>query len=119
MLRLILILPLLLKVYCFVHAYKSGKPQWWFWVISLVPFGSFYYLFTEVLSVSRTKSSIGTVQNAVADKIEPTRRITQLEAQLEYSDTITNRIVLADEYLNPKSSIETSIPIINNCKSVN
>ncbi len=99
MIRLLLILPLLLKVLCVVHCYKNQRPQWWIWVIVLVPLGSVAYLFMELIPSMRLNEKAKTVSENIAEKIEPTNKIDVMEERVKLSDSFNNRMELADQYL--------------------
>jgi hypothetical protein len=84
-----------LQAYCIYHAYKNQKPYYWYFLIFFIPFlGSIIYLITQVYN----KSDAEKIQNEVTSIINPTKKIKDLEQQIEFVDTYTNRIELADAY---------------------
>jgi hypothetical protein len=84
-----------LQAFCIYHAYKNQKPYYWYFLIFFVPFlGSIIYIITQVYN----KSDAEKIQNEVTSIINPTKKIKDLEKQIEFIDTYTNRIELADAY---------------------
>jgi len=88
-----------LQVFCIYHTYKHHKPYYWYFVIFLVPLlGSIIYILTQVYN----KNDADKIQNELTSIINPTKKIKDLEKKLEFSDTYTNRIDLADAYIQNK-----------------
>lgn len=84
-----------LQVFCFYHVYKNGRPYYWYFVIIFIPLvGSLVYILTQVFS----KGDADTIQKEITSIINPTKKIKDLEKQLEFSESYTNRINLADAY---------------------
>ncbi len=92
---------------CVIHALRNGLLQKWIWLIVFLPLiGSIAYFFTEIIQ----KRHVNKVQNNVGQLINPGGRIRDLEKKFRFSDTFTNRIVLADAYLN-KQLFEEAIEL--------
>lgn len=88
-----------LQAFCFYHAYKNNKPYYWYFLILFIPvFGSLIYIITQVYN----KSDTDKIQKELTSIINPTRKITDLEKKIEFSDTYSNRIELADAYVQNK-----------------
>ncbi|WP_340154314.1 hypothetical protein [uncultured Winogradskyella sp.] len=86
-----------LQAYCIYHAYKNHKPYYWFFLIFFIPvLGSLIYIITQVYN----KSDADKIQSELTSIINPTKKIKDLEKKLEFSDTYSNRIELADAYLS-------------------
>lgn len=84
-----------LQAYCIYHAYKNRKPYYWYFLILFIPLlGSLIYIITQVYN----KTDADKIQNEVTSIINPTKKIKDLEQQIEFVDTYTNRIALADAY---------------------
>ncbi len=78
---------------CLVHAYKTGRPYWWLWIILGFPgLGVVAYVLLEA------RPSFGRLDyQALLWRLKsPRQRIAILTRQLEESTTIKNRLVLAD-----------------------
>jgi hypothetical protein len=85
-----------LQIICVIHCIRKGNQGYWIWLIIFLPLiGCIAYLFTEIF----TKRELEKVQSGLGTVINPTGRIKKLEANLRFSDTFNNRILLADAYL--------------------
>ncbi|WP_109438935.1 tetratricopeptide repeat protein [Aquimarina sp. AU119] len=85
-----------LQGYCVYHAIKNKSNYYWFFVIMLLPvLGSVIYLFTQVFN----KKDLDVVQNEIVNVINPTKKIKDLQKQLDFADTFQNRVNLADALL--------------------
>lgn len=88
------------QIYCLYHAYTTRNKIYWYFIILLAPgLGSLLYLITQVF----TKKDAETVQKEITAVINPTKKIKDLEAKVEFSDTFQNRIDLADAYSEQKN----------------
>lgn len=84
-----------LQVFCVYHAYKNNKPYHWYLLVFFIPvIGSLIYIITQVYN----KNDADKIQNEITSIINPTKKIKDLEKKLEFSDTYTNRIELADAH---------------------
>ncbi|WP_178989387.1 hypothetical protein [Winogradskyella schleiferi] len=85
-----------LQAFCIYHAYKNHKPYYWYFLIFFIPvIGSLIYIITQVYN----KNDADKVQNEITSIINPTKKIKDLEKKIEFSDTYTNRIELAEAYM--------------------
>ncbi|MEN8886879.1 MAG: hypothetical protein ABF246_10845 [Winogradskyella sp.] len=85
-----------LQAYCIYHAYKNQKPYYWYFLIFFIPaFGSLIYIVTQVYNQNDAEK----LQNELTSIINPTKKIKDLEKKIEFSDTYTNRIELADAHV--------------------
>ncbi len=103
---------LALQGFCIYHAIKNKNNYYWFFVILFLPvIGSVIYLFTQVFN----KKDLDVVQKEVINVINPTKKINDLQKQLDFADTFQNRINLADvlletgDYVNAIKEYETAI----------
>ncbi|WP_299103425.1 hypothetical protein [uncultured Winogradskyella sp.] len=84
-----------LQAFCIYHVYKNHKPYYWFFLIFFIPVvGSIIYIITQVYN----KNDADKIQSELTSIINPTKKTKDLEKKLEFSDTYTNRIDLADAY---------------------
>jgi hypothetical protein len=87
---------LLLQAFCVYHAYKNNNGQKWYWLILFLPvIGCLIYLFENFYS----RKGLETIAEGVKGVVITNYRIEQLEKELRFSDNITNKTNLADEYL--------------------
>lgn len=85
-----------LQAFCIYHIYKNRNEYYWFFIIIFLPvLGSIIYLFVKVYN--RKDAEI--IQKELTTIINPTKKITDLEKHLEFSDTFQNKVNLADAYL--------------------
>jgi len=100
---------LIFQGFCIYHAYKNGKSYYWFFLIILLPaIGCLIYVFTQVFS----KGDIDKAQHEITHFVNPTKRISDLEKQLDFSDTFENKTALANAYLNA-NRVEEAIDLYN------
>jgi hypothetical protein len=86
-----------LQAFCIYHAYKNHRPYYWYFLILFIPvFGSLIYIITQVYN----KNDADKIQSEITSIINPIKKITDLEKKIEFSDTYTNRIELADAYVH-------------------
>lgn len=82
-----------LQAYCIYHIWKTGRPFFWYFLIIFVPLlGSIVYILTQALN----KSDVEKIQQDVTTIINPTKKINELEAAVQFADTYQNRVALAD-----------------------
>ncbi len=86
-----------LQAICAIHCIRKGNQNKWIWIIVFLPIiGCIAYIYTEMFDkgeLNKVKSGVGAVFN-------PSGTIKKLEANLQFTDTINNRMALADAYLN-------------------
>lgn len=85
-----------LQAFCMYHVYKNQKPYYWYFLVMFIPIiGSLIYIITQVYN----KNDADKIQSEITSIINPTKKIRDLEKKIEFSDTYTNRIELADAYV--------------------
>lgn len=88
-----------LQGFCLYHLYQNKNAYyWWFVILFLGPIGCIIYLITQVYN----KRDAEKITNDIAHVINPTKKVKDLEKQLEFSETYQNRLNLADGYLEIK-----------------
>ncbi len=89
-----------LQGYCIYHMYKNKNSYYWAFLIIFLPvIGCAIYLITQVYN----KQDAEKITNEITHIINPTKKITDLEKRLEFSETYQNRVNLADAYLENKN----------------
>lgn len=79
--------------------WKTGKPYFWIFVIVFLPIlGCILYLITQVVQ----KQGVNKIQEEITMVINPTKKINDLQAALDFADTFQNRVNLADALLENK-----------------
>ncbi|WP_438424983.1 CDC27 family protein [Aquimarina macrocephali] len=88
-----------LQGFCVYHAVKNKNNYYWFFVIIFLPvLGSVIYLLTQVFG----KKDLDVVQDEIVNVINPTKKIDDLQKQLDFAETFQNRVNLADALLEIK-----------------
>jgi hypothetical protein len=87
------------QAFCIFHVYKTRNEYYWYFVIFFVPLiGGTVYFFSQVLN----KKNIDNTLEVISTVINPTKKITDLEKKLSFSDTFQNKINLADAHIENK-----------------
>lgn len=88
-----------LQAYCLYHMYKNRNSYYWAFLILFLPaIGCLIYLFTQVYN----KRDAEKLTHEITHIINPTKKVNDLEKQLQFAQTYQNRINLADAYLEIK-----------------
>ncbi|MGK0316704.1 MAG: hypothetical protein ACI86M_002939 [Saprospiraceae bacterium] len=104
-------LVVLLYAFCIYHAYTNKADQKWFWIILIFPFfGSSFYLYDTFYR----RDEINVIKEEVKSTLVPDYKSNKLEKHLKYTDTVTNRIVLGDEYSRKGNYVE-ALALYNSC----
>ncbi len=94
--------PLLLmaaQIALMVHVIRTGRSLWWLLIIwFLPPVGAIVYFLVELLPELRGGGGVGRLGSGLAPAVAPRRNIRRLEEELEISDTVKNRQLLARAY---------------------
>jgi hypothetical protein len=87
---------ILLQAFCVYHAYRHNTEQRWYWIILFLPaLGSALYLFDHYYN----RRDIHAVKESIKGVVNNNYKIEELEKALQFSDNHTNRINLADAYV--------------------
>ena len=87
---------LLLQAFCAYHAYRYNAERRWYWLILFFPgIGCLIYLYHHFYN----RRSIDTLAESVKVVVNSNYKIEKLERAYKFSDSITNRVNLADAYL--------------------
>jgi hypothetical protein len=86
---------------CAVHAVRSGRSQYWLWIILMVPgFGAAVYFVAEMLPDLLHGRSVHQMSHHLIELVVPGRSLRQLEEEVAVSDTVKNRQLLARAYVS-------------------
>jgi hypothetical protein len=81
-----------------IHAYKTGAPRWWIFVIFGFPvMGCVAYYFIEVFPGSREHRSARKVARKLVKKLQPDADLKRRAEELEICGSVDNKIALARE----------------------
>ncbi|MDX2068411.1 MAG: PLDc N-terminal domain-containing protein [Haliscomenobacter sp.] len=102
---------LLLQAFCLYHAYRNNTHQKWLWLIIFIPLiGCLIYLYDNFAS----RRNLEDVQEGVKNLVNSNYQINKLEKEIKYAPTITNKVKLADAYVQHQRFAE-AIPLYQSC----
>ncbi|MCG1035830.1 hypothetical protein [Polaribacter sargassicola] len=108
-------LTIALQLFCIYHVYKNGSSYYWYFIIFFIPvLGSIIYLITNVIN----KKDVTNITDEITTIINPTKKIKELEKELDFSNTFQNKINLADAYLINKE-YQKAISVYNDALESN
>lgn len=83
---------------CILHAIKTGRMNYWLMILVMLPgIGSVAYLLFEVMPEAQNSRTARRAATALADKMDPDRRLRQHSENLDVADTADNKRRLAEE----------------------
>lgn len=93
-------IPILLFQIAFaIHAFRSGQPLFWLFLIIFVPvIGCILYVIIVILPEASQSRAVREGGKVLQKAIDPGKALRERKLALEISDTIGNRIELAREY---------------------
>ena len=84
-----------LQLFCLYHAYSNRAEQKWYWLNPVFPlFGSLIYLYNTFY----TRRNVDQVSEGLKQAFNTNYKIQKLEKEIQFSDTHSNKMMLADEY---------------------
>lgn len=104
----------LLQVLMAAHAIKTGRNWYWVWIIMGFPVvGAMVYFFVEVMPEANG-ANFTLNFDSLLNLILPGRELKTLEAQVELTHTVENKMALASYYVR-KNQPEKAIEIYQSC----
>ncbi|MCR6641605.1 MAG: hypothetical protein NVV82_22095 [Sporocytophaga sp.] len=102
---------LILQALCLYHAYKNNNQQKWYWLILFFPvFGCLIYLYENFYS----KRLISNLSEGVKVLGNSNHRVEQLERQVKFNDSFSNKVNLADAYMSVRR-YEDAVHLYEGC----
>ena len=109
------ILTVIFQVAFCVHVIKYDKDKFWLFIIILVPLlGCIIYFLTQILPEMLQSRQVKRAGNTLINTLDPQRDIRRLQDELQISDSIENRLALADAYLQTDQPTD-AIPLYERC----
>jgi len=101
---------------CFAyHAYKTGRAQWWLFVIMGFPvMGCVLYYFIEVFPTTRESRKAEKAVRAIVKSFDPDKSLREHVADLEDCGSVDNRISLARSCMERRLYVE-AISLYRSC----
>ena len=109
------LLPLIVNVVCTIHVLKTGRPIFWvflFWIFGGIP--AVIYFFLEILPDLQRNRNVTQLGSELATAVNPGRHVRKLEEELEISDTVKNRQLLAKAYVEARR-FDEAIAMFQSC----
>ena len=104
-------LAIVLQIFCLYHAYKNNNQQKWFLLIIFLPFiGSLIYLYYHFFN----RVTAEAVEENITSVVHTNYKIEKLEKEVRFSGTVTNKTLLADEYVE-NGNFEKAIFLYTSC----
>lgn len=109
------VLSILIQACLVIHILKTGRPTIWIWVVVLLPMaGTLAYLIMEVIpDLMGTRTARRAVQN-ISRTLDPDQDLRRASLDLERADTISNKMKLAEEFLE-RSQFAEAKSLYENC----
>ncbi len=105
---------LVAQVFFAVHAIRQGKP-WWIFILFFFPgLGVLLYFFAEYLPSART-GDLGGAGRRLARRLNPAAEVRRLEDEVALSNTVNNRLALADAYLQAGRG-DDAVALVRTCQ---
>ena len=108
-------LPLILNIVCTIHVLKTGRPVYWiflFWIFWGIP--AAIYFFVEILPDLQRNRAVTRLGSELVTAVDPGRHVRKLEEELEISDTVKNRQLLAKAYVEARR-FDEAIEMFQSC----
>jgi hypothetical protein len=103
----------LIDIACLMHIRQNGKPDYWFWVVLMLPgVGGLAYLLYEVLP---NMGSSRTVKRIIK-RMQPTAEMQSRLAEVEACGSMANKVALADECIST-GQFDSAINLYMSCKT--
>lgn len=109
-------LPLILNVACTIHVLKTGRPVYWVLIIWVLygGIGPAVYFFVEILPDLQRSRTVSQLGSGLVTAVNPGRHVRKLEEELEISDTVKNRQLLAKAYVEARR-FDEAIEMFRSC----
>jgi hypothetical protein len=107
---------LVVQIFFAVHAYRRGNTYWIFIILFFPVAGVLVYFFVEYLPELRSGGGIERASAGLARKLAPERELRRLKQEVEFNNSVSNRIELAKAHVDV-GQYDEAIEILNGCNS--
>ena len=98
-----------------IHAVRTGRELFWVFIIVFIPaIGCVIYFFTQILPDLEQSQVAKKAGDSLVKAIDPQRELRRRKTDLEVTDTIENRIKLADECIEMRY-FDEAISLLQTC----
>ena len=102
---------LALQAFCMYHAYNRRVEQFWYWlIIFFPPIGPLFYLYKHFY----TPININQLGETLKETVDSGYKVKKLEKELNFSDTVENKMRLADAYMQ-QNQFEAAYQLYQSC----
>lgn len=103
----ILGLHVIIALFFAVHVVRSGREQYWLWILFSFPLlGSIVYFFAIYLPTSRLQSGVRKAATAAVRNLDPGRELREAELAFDMTPTAQNQVRLAQAHLEAGNTEE-------------
>jgi hypothetical protein len=86
----------IVQAFCVYHAYKTKAEQKWYWLILFFPLiGCGIYLYHHFYN----RQNLAKVAEGIKTTVDSSYTTTKLEKELDFADTMDNKMALGDHYV--------------------
>jgi hypothetical protein len=97
----ILIMSFIIQVTLIIHVIRTGRPNWWIFFLLFAPgIGSGVYILLEILPSTGLFPALRKAEQKVIKAMDPTRELRAAQEAFDLSQTVGNRLRLADASAN-------------------
>jgi hypothetical protein len=97
----ILIMSLIIQLTLIVHVIRTGRPNWWIFLILFAPgIGSTVYILLEILPSTGIFPALRKAEQKVVKALDPTKELRAAQDAFDLTPTVGNRMRLADASAN-------------------
>lgn len=90
----------LIQIACAIHVVRTGRPMYWIFIILVTSMlGCIVYFFVAILPDLTGSRAARQAGNKLVRTVDPDRELRRLVEQFETADTVDNRRLLAEEWL--------------------
>ncbi len=106
----------IIQIFLAVHAARRGRNSWIFLIMFFPLVGSLVYVISYMIPDMQRSEKVQDTGEKIIRKIAPTRELLRLKKQLEFTDSVSNRQALADEYMKI-GDYGNAVALYESCKS--
>ena len=109
------LLPYVLQLILIIHIIKTRQDFTWLCLLVFLPYiGGLAYLILVFIPSLRSSQNLHSAGDAIVNKVQPNRRIAELEKLVRRQETITNQVLLADAY-TADGRFEQALKLYDTC----
>ncbi len=106
---------LALQGYCMYHVHTNKKGSTWYFIILFFPLiGSIFYLYNQFYADEKLWDTAKNIKEGIKEMVDKDHRVDELLKKEKYSDTITNKTKLAEEFFHRKQ-YHQAIDLFSSC----